>query len=583
MELLFSFIALIISIIAITKLGTIESKLNDLQQKKPAPIPVSPLPTVESSPATEYPQQITQSTNEITNNSLPTTPSQPSGIEQFFTWYSHEWMLKTGALLILLGFVWLVTYAFLNNWVGPIGRITIGLVAGALILYFGERRLTKVRTQGITLVWLGASVMTISIYAAQMIYHMFPPTIALILFMLIMAATSFISLRHHSLSLSLAGLIIGGITPILIGSSEKNIFGLYSYLTVITIGTIWIAKYSKWRILTFLALIITSIYSMEYFFSSANHLMNSLTPLDFLYLRFAAVMLSSIFFSLTLITIITNKAVTGIDLITAGAVGLYTYGWINGLISHEYKGLVTATAALFYSGASFITFTRTSLKQPVYLYTAIAIILLAIATAFEFEGPVLITAFSIQALILPIIGVRLLGANIGKCILFYFALPIFLSIEAIISNWPKGLSGDFFYALTVVTFSLSLSGLYFYYNKRIEDKKLHGASVLIIVIGGIYGLIWIWKIFHANIDPEYLARMATLVAYTGIGLFTYITGEIRKRTILHKFGLFTLIFVLIRLLIFEVWGMELTGRIITFFMIGILLAGSVLLRKKPAQ
>lgn len=574
MEYLFSILALIISIIAITKLGTIESKLNDLEQKKPAPIPVSPLPTVESSPVTEYPQQITQST----------APSQPSGLEQFFSWYSHEWMLKTGALLILLGFVWLVTYAFLNNWIGPVGRITIGLVAGALILYFGERRLTKMRTQGITLVWLGTSVMTISIYAAQNLYQMFPPTIALILFMLIMATTAFISLRHQSLSLALAGLIIGGITPILIGSNEKNIFGLYSYLTVITIGTIWIAKYSKWRILTFLGLIITSIYSMEYFFSSANHLMNSLTPLDFLYLRFAAVMLSSIFFSLTLITIITNKTVTGIDLITAGAIGLYTYGWINGLVSSEYKGLVTATAALFYSGASFITFTRTSLKQPVYLYTAIAIILLAIATAFEFEGPVLITAFSIQALILPIIGVRLLGADIGKFILFYFILPVFLSFGAITSSeWQNGLLHDSFYALTVVTISLIGSGLYFYYNKRVENKKLHDASVLIIVISGIYGLAWIWKVSHAAIDLQYLAQMTTLLLYTGIGLITYITGEIQKRNILHKFGLFTLIFVIGRLLVFEIWGMELTGKILTFFMIGALLAGSVLLRKKPMQ
>lgn len=229
---------------------------------------------------------------------LITTPSKKSPIDKLFTWHS---------LLILLVFSLIVAYSFINNYVGPIGRITLGIVTSALILLAGRLRMEKFMTQGIILVWLGALIMTLTIYAAQTTYHMFSPIVGLLLLMLVMIIITIIGLRFNSLSLSIAALIIGGVAPILIGSTEKSIFGLYSYLTVATIGTIWIARYSKWRIFTFVALIITAIYSLEYFFTSAVWLKNTLGPSEFVQLRFFASLLTSIFFFVNASTILNNK------------------------------------------------------------------------------------------------------------------------------------------------------------------------------------------------------------------------------------------------------------------------------------
>jgi len=91
--------------------------------------------------------------------------------------------------------------------------------------------------------------------------------------------------------------------------------------------------------------------------------------------------------------------------------------------------------------------------------------------------------------------------------------------------------------------------------------------------------MWIWKVFFALFMEDFLAPMLTLFIYTIIGMTAYIMGEIQKRTILNRFGLSVLIFVVGRLLIVEIWNMELTGRIVTFFAIGLLFIGSVLLRK----
>lgn len=563
-------------IFVLIKLSSLGSRMNNLEKGK-----------VQPSPAPVWKEE------QIPDNKAPVVPAAPTfsqspqklhesdSFEKFFKWYAHEWMLKTGALFILLGFIWFVTYAFLHHWIGEVGRITVGLAAGAAILFFGEFRLARVRTQGITLVWLGAAVLTTTVYAAQNMYHMFTPTIALVFLAFVSALVAYISYKHNSLSLAVAGLVVGAVAPMLIASTDKSIFGLYSYLSVIVVGTIWIARHRRWQVLTFLALVITSLYSLPYFFTRIDYLGGSILPSELQQLRFFALFLASIFFLVNLLTIITNKEVNSVDMITAGAIGMYTYGWINGLVPHEAKSLVIVAAALFYSLASFATYSRTSLKQPVYLYTAIAVILLAIATAFQFKGPALVMAFSVQALILPIVGVRLLGANTGKYVLFYFILPFATSLDALLGIWRPGLFQDHFYALTIVTLALILSGVYFYYSKKEEDSILHDPSTILIVTGGVYSLFWIWRVAHAAIGTEYLATMATLVAYTAIGLFTYLTGEIQKRRILNKFGLFTLIFVVGRLLIIDVWGMELTGKIITFFMIGILFAGPVLLRRQP--
>ncbi|MFW5853608.1 MAG: hypothetical protein ACOCU8_03230 [Patescibacteria group bacterium] len=62
---------------------------------------------------------------------------EPIWSERLFDWLKEGWMLKAGAVLLLAGFGWLTTYAFLNNWIGPAGRIALGFGAGFLFLLIG--------------------------------------------------------------------------------------------------------------------------------------------------------------------------------------------------------------------------------------------------------------------------------------------------------------------------------------------------------------------------------------------------------------------------------------------------------------
>ena len=266
-------------------------------------------------------------------------------------------------------------------------------------------------------------------------------------------------------------------------------------------------------------------------------------------------------------------------MVTAVLVAFYALGWINGITPEILKSIVALGVSIGFMIASYIAFQVTTKKEAVYMYAGAALVLLISATAYEFEGPVLVMALATQAAVIPIIIARLLNKKIGAGLLLYFVLPVLLSIGSFVSpSWQISVFHNDFYALLSVTSALFISGLYFYYDEHLE-KTQHDIGTIIIILASVYGLALIWLVSNASIQTDSIAHMVTLTLYILIGLTTYIKGQVEKRNVMNKFGLILILFVIARLLIVEVWIMQLAWRIVTFFAIGLLLMGSVLLRK----
>lgn len=169
-----------------------------------------------------------------------TSMSVEDGIEKLIEWLKEDWILKLGALLLLMGFGWLARYAFLNNWIGPQGRIALGIFAGTVILAFGFYRARKYLNQGSVFLVLGSSTVLLTIFAARNIYQFFTPTCALVIMFLASAFVAFASLTYKNKWLSLASIILASMAPLLTNSPSPDYIGLFSYLFVITLGTVWI-------------------------------------------------------------------------------------------------------------------------------------------------------------------------------------------------------------------------------------------------------------------------------------------------------------------------------------------------------
>ena len=54
-----------------------------------------------------------------------------------------RWMNYLGILALLISVAFFLKYAFENNWVGPRGRVGIGLLAGSALFPWSHRLLEK--------------------------------------------------------------------------------------------------------------------------------------------------------------------------------------------------------------------------------------------------------------------------------------------------------------------------------------------------------------------------------------------------------------------------------------------------------
>ena len=77
--------------------------------------------------------------------------------------------------------------------------------------------------------------------------------------------------------------------------------------------------------------------------------------------------------------------------------------------------------------------------------------------------------------------------------------------------------------------------------------------------------------------------MISLAIYTVIGIICYLCGLARGMNILRLYGGTLIGFVVIRLLLVDVWIMDIAGRTATFFLIGALLISTAFLGHKKQK
>jgi len=98
------------------------------------------------------------------------------------------------------------------------------------------------------------------------------------------------------------------------------------------------------------------------------------------------------------------------------------------------------------------------------------------------------------------------------------------------------------------------------------------------VVGIGYLLVLVWLVTHA-IMPADSATTVSLVVYTILGLAFFVRGKLEDDKSLITLGGVLLGLVVARLLLIDVWQMELVGRVVTFGAIGIMLISTAFIGK----
>jgi uncharacterized membrane protein len=209
----------------------------------PATVPPPPPPNSENKAA--------PSRQPIPPPHLPTKPihapsAQPEA--DLESRIGSHWLNRIGITALLIGVSYFLKFAFENNWIGPAGRVTIGLLAGIAVVVWSERfRSHGYAAFSYSLKAVGIGTLYLSLWAAFQVYHLVPSSVAFAMMLVVTAATAAMALAQDAQILAAFALTGGFSTPLLLSTGENRELALFAYVAILDLATLFLVTFRPWR------------------------------------------------------------------------------------------------------------------------------------------------------------------------------------------------------------------------------------------------------------------------------------------------------------------------------------------------
>lgn len=158
-----------------------------------------------------------------------------------------QWFNRIGILAVLIAAAWFLKLAIDNHWIGPLGRVLTGLVAGAGLIAWSERFRTRgYATFSYSLKAIGSGVLYLSLWAAFSLYHLVDSTVAFAAMIAVTAFNGFLAWRQDAELLALYAIVGGFSTPLLLSTGENHEVALFTYLLLLDAAVLVLVALKPW-------------------------------------------------------------------------------------------------------------------------------------------------------------------------------------------------------------------------------------------------------------------------------------------------------------------------------------------------
>ena len=321
------------------------------------------------------------------------------------------WFNRIGILALLIGVSYFIKYAFDSGWIGPAGRIAVGLVAGIGLVLWSERFRSKGFTAfSYSLKAVGIGTLYLSLWGAFQLYHLVPSAAAFVAMVAVTASTIVLALTQDAEILAAFALIGGFSTPILLSTGENHEVVLFSYVALLDLAVLAMIKFKPWYRLLIGAFIGTLILYMGWGDSYYTDAQRGLTV--FYVVLFAAIFaVSPLLVPLDKSRWRSGFSITFMLLPLANAAALFLA--LFGMYNNERVTLTwyaLALAAIYLALSSL--FKRRAGSDPEVvkiinlLHIAIAIAFVTIAIPLKLSAHWITIGWMVESAVLLFIGVR---------------------------------------------------------------------------------------------------------------------------------------------------------------------------------
>jgi len=489
-----------------------------------------------------------------------------------------RWMHYIGILAILFAVTFFLKYAFENNWIGPRGRVGIGLLVGAGLFPFSHRLLDrgyKYFSEGIA--GLGAAVLYLSLWAGWHYYDIFSQSAAFTMMIVVTALTTVVAIGRNSERIAVLALIGGILTPALVSTGENHEVALFSYMALLGAGMLAIARLRDWKSLPPIQFAATLVYFWGWygdFYAEKEALNVTLFFATLFFALFAALPVVRSWREGEL-SMLENGIVLGNSI--AYLVALRVLLWPRYRWGLTIGVLVLAAIHLAIERALP---QKKSASPPLtrILFAGLALLFATLAVPIRLDGHWITIAWSVEGAILIWSGlrIRIAALRAGGIVLFAVAAfrLAFISIPAVQFLFNARFAT---FAVTVACFALAC------YFARAEEEALGEQERLVLLVTAIAANVLAlaalslenWDYFEhtqsAWIERNLAQQLGLSSLWLLYALALLAVGLWKKSAVVRWQALALLGVVIVKVFVFDLSFLERFYRIVSFLLLGLAL------------
>jgi uncharacterized membrane protein len=488
-----------------------------------------------------------------------------------------NWLNRIGIIAIIAAVSFFLKYAFDNNWIGPRGRVGIGILLGAAMLPWSQWLLSRgyrYFSEGIAA--LGAAVLYLSIWAGWHYYALFNQSVAFASMIVITVAMASVALGRDSQRIAVLSLLGGFLTPAILSTGQDHQVFLFTYLLLLGAGLLFMAARRDWRWLAPMAFVLSQIYFWGWYetFYRAEKLERTLAFATLFFLLYAA---------MPLLRAIRLGRLQELDVLVI-LVNAFAYlGALYAMLWPQYRWpltiLVLALSAAHLVGARLIPPPKSG-ESPLtrYLFAGLALTFATLAIPVRLEGKWITLAFCMEGAMLVWTGLRsatLLLRQAGYLLLGIAAFRVLalpLRAETFLFNQRFATYLALIACLAAVLIAARQ------YLDSIAEGERHFLAVVAIAVN-VYALIALslelWDYFGRSssleMDRGLAQHLALSLLWTTYATALILIGVKRSSALLRWQALALFLLVVLKVFLYDSSYLERFYRILSFFILGVVL------------
>ena len=505
---------------------------------------------------------------------------------------SH-WLNRIGIAALLIGVSYFLKYAFENNWIGPAGRVTIGLLAGVAVVVWSERfRSRGYRTFSYSLKAVGIGTLYLSLWAAFQVYSLIPSEVAFVAMVAVTSATGVMAVRQDAEILAAFALTGGFVTPLLLSTGQNRELALFSYVALLDLAVLALVVLKPWRRLLLLSYAGTLLLYVGWYTTFYSRSQISLTT-AFATLFFA------IFAAAPVVAQSagdagTSSSVLFVAFVNAGAYFFEIYAMFSDVNKTETAWFALALAAIYIllsrQGRSGRNASETA-QSLHFLHLALAIGFITIAIPISLDGHWITIGWFVEAGVLLWVAERIHSDFLNA-----------FAVGALVLGVCRLLLIDNFYSNTLIfnarmaTYAVAIAvlGIVAWYGRGRTDEMGRNVAAGAVIALNLLALIalgheiadyYAWQMAElhpklgrwtstsfAEVRRVEIARDFTYSALgMGYGAGLMIVGLWRRSAFVRWQALVLIAATIVKVFIYDVSELDRAYRILSFIVLGVLL------------